>query len=327
MYTISKTEKKRIHPPGASNIRHVAALYDALFKAVVLLTCVLLSACSGPHLKPQNPVLPSGNIGFNQEYIGFDKASVLFAAGIANASYEYDLLTARKSLMDDPRYQMTCVDLVFIANTDRRVLIAARHDFAFISINGTESFRDWYNDAKFMPYESLESGGGQYANLISGHGGFRRLYSEAREGISEAIKRSPCMSRNIRNIYYSGHSLGAGLGIIAAKDFCQKKDFCFSGMFLFAPPLTARADVYEDNDAFKKNKVISIQNYKDYVTRGGLRGTFVHPGRFYVLKDGAITEKPQDEKFIKYTTAEKIKLKIIEDHRMKNYISVISALP
>lgn len=288
-----------------------------------LLLSGLLAACSVPHLEPQNPPLPATPARFATDYMGFDKASVLFAAGIANTSYEHDPLTARLRLMDEKGYAMSCVDLVFLHKSDRRVLITSDDEKVFIAINGTETLADWYNDAKYVPYVSA-GGSGYMAKLPPAHGGFRNLYAPIGNQIARAIKTSPCF-RAPGPIYYAGHSLGAAFGILAAKVLCDHESVCFDGMFLFAPPLTVGAEVLADEKAYRKDKVISVQNHRDYVVRGGVRGTFVPAGQLYVIRGGALSrwEGPH----IKYSWWEKLTLKVAKDHPMRRYIAAIESLP
>lgn len=280
-----------------------------------------VSACSKLYIS----TLP---VEFNENYDGFDRDTLIYAAGIATVSYEKSLYQARQSLMNHPSYQMECVDLVDLPDTDRRILLAARGSTLFISMNGSGPFMDWVNNAKYKIYFS-DSSEGPYAQLLPGHGGFRTLFSKMRPAVVNAILNSPCRSERITRHYYAGHSLSAALGLHLAYQLCDIEGaLCFDGMFLFAPPLTTYAESFAAAArSFNQEKIIGIQNSRDYVARGGYRGALAHPGRFYVLSDGNYEEKPPGEKFVKYSLWDKITFLLFREHRMKAYTKALEAIP
>jgi hypothetical protein len=293
-----------------------------------LIFSLIFTGCSSLHTKlfPFTP--QTSNFRFNESHSGFEKESFLYAAEIAKVTYVKELLTARQLLMD-AQFGMSCVDLISLPNTQRRVLLARSGNNLFISINGTQHTYDWYHDAKFLTWETINANDSNpYRDIPAGAAGFRRIFADMREQLTSAIKLSPCYKDiNHTKVYYVGHSLGSALGIIAATVLCKDKIMCFSGMYLFAAPLVTGPEVFEkDSKAYPVDKIFVVQNYKDYIVRAGNRKSFKHPGKIYVLNNGEVLEFHRDDPYDRYSVLEKITFKIARDHPIDSYIEALRKL-
>jgi predicted lipase len=109
---------------------------------------------------------------------------------------------------DDPTPSLRRAGLRLIAifsKNSTQALIATDGDTIYLSYRGTDEFKDWVTDLKYVKIDF--PGGGRV------HSGFYAYYAEVRDQIQTALKTLPALP-----VIVTGHSLG-GVSLMAGVEF------------------------------------------------------------------------------------------------------------
>jgi triacylglycerol lipase len=161
---------------------------------------------------------------------GFDKAVALEAADLVDQAYDqFDHFTqgAAWNLQGD-------YDTLALLSAKPEGLLPRKEPFGFVARNrasgsifvtfrGTKSLEDWMSDFTFPqvphPWGNAEQG-------------FSHIYAQCSGDVQAAVKNAaPAAS-----VLVSGHSLGAGVAILATADLVNSGVASAAGMYSFAGP-------------------------------------------------------------------------------------------
>ncbi len=281
-------------------------------KIILLGYALILLSVVGCASSPQ--ITHRASFVVNQDNTEYSQNNALYAAEVALLAYE----GSDKSLESQNRKNL-CYEFIDFININMKLAIVSQENQIFLAFSGTDSISDVIQDLKIQPFSTVTSvTPNKYAEIPSGHAGFRRITAELiKAGFFDKVKNSKCYSQN-RPIFLSGHSLGAAVSIMMIQPTENIGKIPVAGVYLFAPPL---ALTNKGQDAYKEyeDRIFSFVNYKDYVSRGGYRGTYSHIGRYYLFdKNGFLRQTVP--RYIKYTIFEKITFRAVQDHRLKSYI-------
>lgn len=132
-----------------------------------------------------------------------------------------------------------------------------------IAFRGSQELRDWLTDANIIRV-NMDLHNVPDNERPKAHWGILRQFRSVEDKITDYIDKTIEEDKNIKNIIYTGHSLGGGLATIALMNFSHKytnlKHLCVT----FGAPRVGNKDFrirFEKNCAFSKRYV----NYFDPV--------------------------------------------------------------
>jgi Lipase (class 3) len=272
-------------------------------------------------LNPQN---------FNPNFSDYDQKTALYCAQLSDLSYwehshlKWFIQQLNALYPGDP----VSIDYIEIKKIDAQVLLWKRKDFLMLSFRGTEfkRLRDFITDGKYGLFANDDSANVNIDGLLPGHGGFRRSLMDFIQ-IKDLYGRIDSLLPKIDGkpdktfpIYFTGHSLGAGISQAFINPLSVKK-YNYAGAYHFAPPLSVSCDYHDDLVSRYSDRTYDIVNYKDYVPRAG-RNHVQHFGKFYRIgKDSAVYK--EKEAYIIFNRGEKGLRKEIGLHRIRNHITCL----
>ncbi len=178
-----------------------------------------------------------------------------------------------------------------------QAFIAARKEFILVAFRGTEptKLRDLMSDADLR---KTPGPGGEV------HTGFLKALNQVMEGVRWTIKEYKNeYAKKIKgapnklppSLWFTGHSLGAGLATLAvAKLRIENEDLeeSIHGLYTFGSPRVGDKTFADKFNANFKNQAFRMVNNNDVVTRVPLRvHGYRHVGQFWYIKsDGTLTD-------------------------------------
>jgi triacylglycerol lipase len=121
----------------------------------------------------------------------------------------------------------------------------------FVTFRGTRSLEDWLSDFTFPqvahPWGAVEEG-------------FAYLYAQCSADVKNAVKQAAGGST-----FVTGHSLGAGLAVLAAADLVQSRTVSKAPMYSFAGPRVGNP-AFSDTFKAQISDAFRIVNTEDIVT-------------------------------------------------------------
>jgi triacylglycerol lipase len=167
---------------------------------------------------------------------GFDKNVALEAAGLVDQAYDqFDHFTQGVSWTLQGNY-----DTLTLLSAKPEGLLARKEPFGFVARNrasggifvtfgGTKSLEDWLSDFTFPqvahPWGQAEQG-------------FSVLYTQCSGDVLAAVKNAGTAP----GVVVTGHSLGAGIAVLAAADLVNSGVAAAAGMYSFAGPRVGDLD-------------------------------------------------------------------------------------
>lgn len=117
--------------------------------------------------------------------------------------------------------------------------IATRDENIYVVFRGTVTIAEWIIDAEYsqVPYSFLPEGG-------LTENGFTSVYKTLNEGITQKVNEL-IQTGNFTKLFVTGHSLGAGLAVLAAPELAVKTPFADLVMYNFAGPRVGDPDFAE----------------------------------------------------------------------------------
>jgi len=155
----------------------------------------------------------------------------------------------------------------FFDGPSTQAFTASSDDHRFLAFRGTESRNpvDWAKDAQFSPVPSDLDG--------RVHSGFRSALNEVWAAIEGELEQSD------HPLVITGHSLGAGLAVLAASR-AAGLGYDIAGVYLFGCPRPGLADFRASYDGRLQAVTFNVVNHIDVVTRVPfLTQGFRHVGR------------------------------------------------
>ncbi len=155
----------------------------------------------------------------------------------------------------------------FFDGPSTQALTAASDQHVFLAFRGTESRSpvDWSRDAQFVPQV------GELGGRV--HSGFRAALNEVWVAVEASIESAG------RPIVVTGHSLGAGLAVLAAARAIDA-GLPVESVFLYGSPRPGLADFRTAYDRLLQSVTFNVINHIDLVTRVPfLAQGFRHVGR------------------------------------------------
>jgi hypothetical protein len=294
---------------------------------------ILLAAICLLSLKPTAPArLQSSKVVFNpadfkRDFSSYNWKTCLITAKLSELSYDNED-TIRIVVSSINKQYRTSLKYKFIeskGHNNVQLLLAGTKDYCIVAFRGSKEFLDWVADGRIRPYQNIDTV--LLKGLASGHAGFRSsmiqlinadIYKQIDTFIRDSLKADP---KKIP-FYTTGHSYGAALAelfIMMAADY----HYNYKGTYAFAPPLAIVSKEAKMISSRYGNVIYDIVNYKDYVTRGGFRGTYSHFGKYFRLCDGVLYHV-DSVSYVKYSLHEKTSLQLLKDHRIAHYIEKLS---
>ncbi|WP_400263115.1 hypothetical protein ACFX5U_08625 [Sphingobacterium sp. SG20118] len=298
-----------------------------MIKLYKLLTLFLISTCCYGQSKTM--VIELDPALFQKDFAKYESTTALYCGQLSEMAYwKSDLVTEAYEKIKNT-YPENNLNFTFLDNieTHAQALLWCTNEFLVISFRGTEpsKIKDVITDIKLWNYSNIPSENDRYANMPSGHGGFRKSLMELirSENIFDEIdaiiaKTNPDANRSTFPIYLTGHSLGAAISQLFIECLNYKK-YNFSGAYHFAPPLAVSCEMNEYMRQSYGDKVYDIVNYKDYIPRAGRNGV-AHFGQFLrICNDGFLYK--ERSAYVKFTIKEYFSA--LKYHKLDNHLITI----
>lgn len=171
----------------------------------------------------------------------------------------------------------------FITRGDTQLLIAGNDDYIIVAFRGTESdnVRDWLTDAKVMMVRG---------SLGKVHMGFKIALSCVWAEVLQTIKT---FQNKKQKLWFTGHSLGAALAVIATSRILRKQGKV-QGIYTYGSPRPGNQEFATNMNKAIKKRHFRVVNNNDLVTRTPPRATgYRHVGSFrYISPYGEIHNDP-----------------------------------
>ncbi|MNU14578.1 Lipase (class 3) [compost metagenome] len=266
---------------------------------------------------------------FKQDFSSYDQATALFCGQLSDLAYEKKSDIEKWTQSLNALYPESKIKTEFIEfrKTNVQALLFVTKDFMIIAFRGTEPkvLTDWVTDAKYWKYKTTPTYNEDFANMPSGHGGFRKslidlikhgkLFSKIDSMISITGFKG---AKGTFPVYTTGHSLGAAISQLFM-ECLRYKGYNFQGAYHFAPPLAVSCEWRYHMQEHFANYVHDIVNYKDYVPRAGRNGV-AHFGQFYrICLDGKLYR--EYDAYVKFSVGEYFKA--IKYHSLINYLKYL----
>ncbi len=222
--------------------------------------------------------------------------SALALAFAARAAY-------RDKPGDDAKFAAMSWDTVeSFANekTDTQGFVAANTDNVVVSFRGTEpgKIQDWLTDLRY-PYYERRVGGGNV------HDGFWRAWKSVKDEMENHLQAA---WTNKQPIWFTGHSLGAALATLAARD--MPKRFKPTAIHTFGSPRCGSPQFVNAYAAYNV-PVRRFVNENDIVPHVPLQGLFQkykyrHVGQRQIMRpDGKITSSQNTTRILQRASVRK----------------------
>ena len=183
-----------------------------------------------------------------------------------------------KTWKDRAGLEAECVGFDRTGPHGTQYVVAHNMDFILVSFRGTEikEKEDILTDAKWIPVDSGQGG--------DVHQGFKDALDSVWDGLLHSLQKL----QSGRTVWFTGHSLGAGLATLAADRYAPTQ-----GLYTFGSPRVG-------DESFKKDFHVNAYrfvNNNDIVTRVPPPGLYSHVGRLlYIDSQGIIHDNPKWER-------------------------------
>ncbi len=156
---------------------------------------------------------------------------------------------------------------VHFSGSSTQAFVAQDDTHRYLVFRGTESTNhvDWLRDAEFQPVT------GAFGTMV--HSGFRRALDEVWQDLL------PQVTSSTRGLVITGHSLGAGLAILAASRLAAANG-AVDQVYTYGSPRTGLRDFAATYDGVLGANTFRVINHIDIVTRVPLLlQSYRHVGR------------------------------------------------
>ena len=201
--------------------------------------------------------------------------------------------------------------------------------FALV-FRGTDEGADWVDNISIGKKEDSfgEFHGGFLDSVDDIWGPLWSRYEELRKESTDQVKTKTSQSQ--RPLFITGHSLGGAMATVAAAKLLEM-DKPFISVYTFGQPRAVARDTRVAYDTMAKNRFFRFQNNSDIVTRVPARASgYSHVGQcIYISEERELHRDPGfwfrflDAIDGAVESAKKLKLDIIIDHNMENYLAGI----
>src|SRR4051812_4249390 len=149
----------------------------------------------------------------------YSAANAYFLGRAANLAY------SNEATIKDEARKLGLDACVFIEIRETQAFVASNDDMVVVSFRGTEvtKLQDMLTDAEFALVD------GPFGKV---HSGFQRGLGRVWDSVLGEVKR--CQRRG-QSLWFTGHSLGAALAMLAAGD-CIEMDKPVNGVYTFGQP-------------------------------------------------------------------------------------------
>lgn len=177
------------------------------------------------------------------------------------------------------------------ANIEQEVAGWGLDDFQFFSANGTQAFLAANDDVILVAFRGTEVGEFEdwmtdlNANLVGGpagkvHEGFQIALSAVWGEVYQAIVERREAQRK-QTLWFTGHSLGAGLATLAVAKLRIERDHPVNGLYTFGQPRTGDGEFARNFDADMGGRTYRLVHNNDVVPRVPFRAmNYSHVGQF-----------------------------------------------
>ena len=259
-------------------------------------------------------------IKFDHKATSFSEANLAYLAHCANIAYK-----TKGELGDefeDMKFDLYR-DSFFIEDkkTDTQCFVVGDGDKIIVSFRGTEGkIKDIITDKKFFPTNFPT---GKRSGLV--HRGFYKAFNSVWKKIEEEIVY---LRNNGQSVWFTGHSLGAALAIIAAATMRIQNNEGLNGVYVFGSPRVFDNIFAHSYDNKLKDKTYLFVNNNDFVTRVPTPPIYSHvgqlmyfssKGKLYRDEDLSWWKKSWDKMKGHWDDFMKLGVDSIKDHRMNRY--------
>jgi triacylglycerol lipase len=268
----------------------------------------------------------------------FDATSVTYsgknAFSLGKMSY---LAYFNKDFIREKAKQWNFTHFRFFDTNITQAFLVADAEKIIVAFRGTDTMKDWLADF------DIDLIGGPFGSRV--HEGFDRALSfiwkdiqitinalkprsaldkETREAIVKGTYRNTVQAPSL---WFTGHSLGAALAILAVARL-REKDQPVHGLYSFGAPRVGDRTFHEKFNADFRSKNFRFVNKNDLVTRVPTRALFYsHVGQLcYFDEDNRLRNDPSywyrflDGIKVRLSDVADLDLSTLENHHVENYL-------
>jgi triacylglycerol lipase len=142
--------------------------------------------------------------------------------------------------------------------TATQAIVMGNRDFVIVAFRGTQpkALKDWITDAKFAFQRKGPVG--------EVHRGFWDAFDSVRDEVQGHIDR---FRDNAQSLWFTGHSLGAALAVLAVAQLRLRHDRPVNGLYTFGQPRVGDADFCAAFNNDFGTRTFRFVNNNDIVTR------------------------------------------------------------
>lgn len=200
---------------------------------------------------------------FDPKTTKFNPQNALFLAIASDIAYDQDQKAAKKRARD-----LLGLDNFHAFDTlDTQGFVGGNDDFVVVAFRGTETSKiaDWMTDVEIAPvnFNYLFQGANDIGHV---HNGFGHALVDVWEEVFATIKE---FSTKGQSLWFTGHSLGGALAVIATAAclFDDNHRIAVNGLYTYGQPRVGDHDFAMRLDGIFRKKTFRLVNNADIVTR------------------------------------------------------------
>ena len=273
-------------------------------------------------------------MAFNARTSTHDRGNALAMARLSELAYvdPGEQRARAAAILDTPILEFESLDY---AQTETGLFMLATADAIIVSFRGTTSEQNWLSNGQILLIP--------FRNTGRVHAGFQQALNQAMPDIQARLS---AWSGQGRTLWFTGHSLGGALALLAVANLRFPLDPTataprpVSGLYTFGQPRAGSQEFCATCDAGFGKFYFRYVNDQDIVTRVPPRvSLYWHAGQVrYIDAQGRIQDDPSWwHQFLDLVSAGKqtlqdlqsgtLQVAAIEDHRIANYIRLIENAP
>jgi triacylglycerol lipase len=192
---------------------------------------------------------------FDPNTTKYNANNALVLADAARLAY-LDEAEARSVAAD--QWKLANFAFVSSAKTNTQAIVMGDGEFIIVAFRGTQPkvLKDWVSDAKFLFRRQGPVG--------EVHRGFWDAFDSVRTEVQQQIDR---FQDKGQSLWFTGHSLGAALAVLAVAQLRLRHDRPVNGLYTFGQPRVGDADFAAAFNADFGARTFRFVNNNDIVTR------------------------------------------------------------